>query len=172
MLNNLALSLYKDVQDKLPAAPLSQILPIALRLARSLTHKPFEKWIKFETGGYFKENGMADGDRVPEYRVIVGQHLDILKRPFLVPDPKLSFVNEYYLRFGVEELETMARRADPIVIQDQDVIDSIRELCHGKVYAFSFSPISVSGVLPAIRSRLSSSPIGVKQQKGANFVIL
>lgn len=92
---------------------------------------------------------------VPEYRTVVGQYSDIYGRPFLIREPKLQFINQYRLRNGIDELEKLSNGSEFIYIQDDELIQKIREDLKVNVHAFSFSPISVSRIISIIRSRLS-----------------
>jgi hypothetical protein len=155
-MNTLIASLYEELLSKMTSAPLGQTLPLALRLARELGDKAFEKWVRLELAGYLRDNvAMSEDVVVPEYRTVAGQHTDTNGRPLLIQDPKLYFVNEYRLRYGIEELEKMAGRTGTLAIQDPQTIQIIREGLKVDVHAFKFSPIAVSGILSNIRHRLS-----------------
>ena len=104
-MNKSSLTFYQDLLGQTNTAPLSQTMPIALRLARELKQTDFEKWLRLEIGGYFNTNSaLTDDIKVPEYRNVAGQHLDKYGRPIAVSS-KLQFVNSVPLRNGIDELE-------------------------------------------------------------------
>ncbi len=146
---------YKELLEKLYSLPLSQTLPLALRLARDLKDASFERWIRLELDGYSNDNpAFAEKTVVPEYRWVTGQHKNINGQPFLV-DPKLSFMNRYPLRNGVGELEELVKSNEMIAFQDVGMIKAIQEWLKVDVYSFEFSKISVVGILNTIKSKLA-----------------
>lgn len=112
-----------------PSKDLSRTLPKALRLAKLLGDKDFERWVRCELNGYLKPH-MNDTDVVPEYRTVTGRYMDIYGRPLMIDDPNLSFVNEDRLRLGVRELEAHAEKDGMLYIQHAafiyGILDSIR----------------------------------------------
>lgn len=151
-----AAQLHSELSAKVASVLLSQTLPLFIRSARELEDKSAEKWARLEFEGYFKDNSaLTDDDVVPEYRTVAGQYHDTYGRPFLVRNPRLHFINEYRLRHGVDELEKMASKSEPISIQDPKFIGMIQEKFQVAVHVFTFSPIAVSGILASIRSRLA-----------------
>lgn len=148
-------SIYNEIFNKSSSAPLSELLPIALRLARQLKNKQFENWIRLEMLGYFKENpALTKKTVVPEYRTVGGYHSDIYDRPLVIKNPKLKFINEDRLSYGIVELEKMEKSDKPLVIHDPVTINLIRENLNVEVHKFTFSPIMVAGVINGIRVQL------------------
>lgn len=134
----------------------SECLRWAYRIAQDSHAKEIERWVRLELGGYFASNSaMGEEIVVPEYRTVVGQHVDLLGRVFVVP-PNFHFINETRLRNGVEELEALASSRDTVTIHDPDMCDLIRQHLKVEVYFFRFSPIHLIGVLSAIRTELQA----------------
>lgn len=147
--------LYKELLESTNSAPLSQTMPMSLRLAREFKIADFEKWLRLEIGGYFKDNpAMTTDVKVPEYRNVVGQHFDKYGRPFIV-HPNAEFVNNIPLRNGIDELEKMAAGTEMLTMQNPLSIQMLREMFNVDVYAFQFSPLQITGILGSIRLRLS-----------------
>ncbi len=146
-------SLYREVMEKADTAPLGQVLRLALRLARELGNEPFEKWVRLEIDGYFRDT-MSKDDKVPEYRAVSGRYRDVFGRLGLTINPAWAFLNEYRLRQGVEVLEKLESGPDPVVIEDDNVLEKIREL-NPNVRDFILSTASLSEALAGVRSRLS-----------------
>lgn len=148
-------SLYDELQRNAPIAPLSELLPITLRLAKKIENRHLEKWVRLEMLGYIKENpALTEEIIVPEYRTVVGYHSDIYGRPLVLKNPNLSFINEERLRFDIAALEKMEKSEEFLVIHNQDMIKLIREHLDVEVHKFTFSPIMVAGVINGIRSQL------------------
>lgn len=149
------ITIYNDLSAKATSEPLSQILPLTLRLALAVGNKDLEKWARLEINGYSNINPALTNDVVvPEYRTVCGQHLDKFGRSLLIEDPKLQFINEDRLRFGVAELEKMESRGEALSIRVPHTSKLIRDHLKIEVSRYSFSPIAVSGVLSGIRSKL------------------
>jgi len=154
-MNKSSLTLYQDLLGQINTAPLSQTMPIALRLARELRQSDFEKWLRLEIGGYFNTNSaMTDDVKVPEYRSVAGQHLDRYGRPFVVSS-NIQFVNSMPLQNGIDELEKLVNRTEMLIIQNPASIEFFRETLNVEVFAFHFSPLEISGVLSSIKLKLN-----------------
>lgn len=154
-MNKSSLTLYQDLLGQTNTAPLSQTMPIALRLARELKQTDFEKWLRLEIGGYFNTNSALTNDvKVPEYRNVAGQHLDKYGRPIAVSS-KLQFVNSVPLRNGIDELEKLASGTEMLTVQNPVSIEFFRETFNVEVFAFHFSPLEISGVLGSIKLKLN-----------------
>jgi AbiTii len=78
-----ASSLLAWLTTHVPSRPLSETLPVALRMAQKLGDKDLERWILCELNGYSPQT-MRGTDVVPEYRTITGRHLDIYGRPLML----------------------------------------------------------------------------------------
>jgi len=154
-MNGSVVSLYNDLITTAASAPLNELLLSTLRLAQELGNKELENWVRLEVDGYFDTNpALTEDVIVPKYRTVVGQHSDEFGRPLIIKDPKLGFINENRLRFGVAELEKIANRSEPLTFRDPHLTELIREHLKVEVSRYSFSPIAVSGVLSGIRSKL------------------
>lgn len=115
----------------------------------------FERWCRLELAGYLASNpAMTDQIEVPEYRTVVGQHVDIAGRILKLPT-KLAFVGETWLRFGVEELEALAKTRGPVVIRDPYMSSVIQQHLNVDVASFQFSAVHIIGILSSIRTELS-----------------
>lgn len=142
------------IQEHGTEKPLSQVLPRALQLAQLLGDEEFEHWIRMELYGYTQVGGMREHDTVPEYREVTGRYMDQYDRMLHIDDPKLDFVNAYRFRFGVRQLEELAKKTDMQNVRDETFIEMVRQHLHVDVFRFCFSPVEVAGVLDRIRNRL------------------
>lgn len=144
----------KKHQPLLDQELVSVSLRKALRLADQLGVEGLRDWCRLELGGYLTSNPVMNNDTiVPEYRSIVGQHMDIYGHPLIVP-VELSFVNETRLRNGVEELETLSSTRDVVMIHDPHMCELLQRHLNVQVYAFRFSRVHLIGILSAIRLEL------------------
>lgn len=148
-------STYNELNKNINTSPLSELLPLALKLSIELNANDFTKWLRLEYEGYFNTNTHISSDIiVPEYRTIVGNYVDSYGHLIRVQDPKLSFINEYRLRHGVAELETLIKHDEFINIQDNDLLATLNNNFHVDAYCFKFSPSCVQAILSSIRAKL------------------
>jgi AbiTii len=147
-----------------PSEDLSKTLPKALNLAKMVGDKDFEKWILCEVNGYSPRTMVAP-DVVPEYRTIPIVHMDMYKRPLIIDDPSLSFVNQDRLCFGVRELEAYAKRGGMLFGHDPRFVASIKENMHVDVVQYQFNTASIFGILEAIRSQLLDRLHGLRSNQ-------
>jgi hypothetical protein len=134
--------------------PLSTSLRKAMHLANHMSAIDLSTWCRLELGGYLASNpAMADDITVPEYRTVIGQHVDIFGQVLILPSD-LSFMSETRLRNGVEELELLSSSRDIIAIHDPYMCELIKQHLDVEVYLFQFSRIHLIGVLTAIRTKL------------------
>jgi hypothetical protein len=96
---------------------------------------------------------MTEETVVPEYRGVVGQHADIYGRVLVLP-PDFAFVGETRLRYGIEELEVLARTRDTVMVHDPHMCELIRRHLKVDVYSFRFSAVHLTGIFAAIRDAL------------------
>jgi len=148
--------LYNEILQNLRISKnLSKILPSAFILSKKIEDKELEKWMQLEMSGYFNSNpALTEEVIVPEYRIVPGQYYDIYRRPLIISDPKLRFVNEYRLRHGISELEKLSRSSKLLTIQDPSFLKLIKENLNVEVHSFSFSSTSIIGILDAIKTNL------------------
>ena len=145
----------KTILNNIDSMPLSNSLGKALRLSQQTHSKDFEQWCRLELVGYFSSNpAMDENVVVPEYRTVVGQHVDYYGRP-LILEENLSFINGTRLRNGVSELESILNTHDMVVMQDPHTCDLIKKYLNIEVHFFRFSPSNLSGILSSIKMRLS-----------------
>lgn len=133
--------------------PLSKVLPLALQLSQILGSLDLEHWVRLELFGYTQEGGMTEQDTVPEYREITGFYMDRHNQMLHVP-PDLDFVNGYRFRYGVRQLEELAKKEKMQNIRDEGRIELLRRELDVDVYRFCFSPTEIVGVLDRIRNHL------------------
>jgi len=134
----------------------------ALRLAQRANLSDLDRWCRLELGGYWRSNqAMGEDITVPEYRTVVGQHVDIYGRVLLL-QPGLEFVNETRLRNGVEELEFLAENHNVVSMQDPTMLQLIRENFHVEVNHYRFSAVHVVGILSEIRTQLAERLRGLQ----------
>ena len=143
-----------SIIKKLGRTPLSSSLREALRFADEIGAADLERWCRLELGGYLASNSAMDEQTiVPEYRAVVGQHVDIYGRVLMLPS-NLSFVDETRLRNGIEELEVLSTDRDMVTIHDPHMCELIKQHLEVQVHAFRFSSIHLTGVLASIRIEL------------------
>jgi hypothetical protein len=145
--------LIRWIQGQGSEKPLSQVLPRALQLSQLLGLRDLEHWVRLELLGYNREGVMTEQDTVPEYREITGRYMDSYNRMLQVP-PNLDFVNGYRFRYGVRQLEELAKKEKMQNIRDEDHIELLRRELNVDVYRFCFSPTEIVGVLDRIRNHL------------------
>ena len=145
-----SIDLYQKLLDESTHEPLSKVLPRVLRFANTIGDKSLAQWIRLELDGYTSRNpAMSDETTVPEYRAVVGQHMNVFDQVLYIEDPELTFVNEDRLRWGVGELERLVDSKQTIDIQNPAMNTLIREHLNVEVYRFRFSSTEVVGVLRA-----------------------
>jgi hypothetical protein len=142
---------YEALRKSLCREPLSHVLPEIRRLAEIAGNHEIEHWARLELFGYFPEGGQTQHDKVPEYRTVVGQYFDEFNRVLRVP-PKLHFVNQYRLRYGVATLEQLASRREMQNIADPGMIELFQQDFDVHLSRFCFNPIAVADVRNGIRN--------------------
>ncbi|MFC2015527.1 hypothetical protein ACFLUM_01195 [Chloroflexota bacterium] len=159
---------FQKLLDEAATAPLSQLLPRTLSLAHKMANSGLKEWARLEIDGYFSDNpAMTEDVIVPAYRTVAGQYTDEMGRPLVLQDPKLRFVNEERLRYGVAELESLARSQRNLVIRDPTLPQMLREHFGVHVSQFSFHPAAIEGVLGRIRSELTDRLHGIEPEVSA-----
>lgn len=153
------------IQDHGVEKPLSQVLPYALQLSKLLGHRDLEHWVRLELLGYNQEGGMTEQDVVPEYREITGRYIDSYNRMLQLPSD-LHFVNGYRFRYGVRQLEELAKKEKMQNIRDEESIALLRRELNADVYRFCFSPTEIVGVIDRIRNRLLEKVNSVELGEG------
>ena len=134
--------------------PLSRAMGRFLGIAEAVGNVEVANWCKLELAGYWASNPALNEDSVvPEYRGIVGQHVNVYGQ-VLHLSSQLEFVNQIRLRNGIEELETLAESRDVVSIHDPGMCSMIKEHLETDVYSFRFSSVQVKGILAAIRVML------------------
>jgi hypothetical protein len=144
-------SIVKDIERH----DLGETVPAALHLIRGRGLDDLEMWLKLELNGYWNSNpALQDGDEVPRYRQIVGQHYNDLGHPLIISQSDLQYVNTTRARWGVIDLEQMFKKGGSYSIQDPHMIELIREL-GVEVTRFSFDAQQLTSVLSTIRTDLA-----------------
>jgi len=147
--------LDRRVQQVLDEPRVSTALRNALRLAQQANLPDLERWCRLELGGYWGSNlAMGEDITVPEYRAVVGQHVNVFGQVLLL-EPDFEFINETRLRHGVEELEFFAEKHKVVTMHDPWMCQRIREHLHVEVYAYRFTAVHVVGILSHIRTELA-----------------
>lgn len=148
-------NLYRHLREKVAVAPLSEVLPHLLMLAKDLQHEKLERWSQLELQGYLAANpAMTEEVIVPEYRGVTGLWHNDLGQPLMISDAELSrTLNFYRLRNGVAELEEMSEANTIHSAWDQALPPLIRQHVKVDVSHFQFHSREVVGVLAAIRSK-------------------
>jgi len=150
------------IQDHGLERPLSEVLPRALQLSKLLGHQDLERWVRLELLGYNQEGGMTEQDIVPEYREITGRYMDSYNRMLQIP----SDLNGYRFRYGVRQLEELAKKEKMQNIRDEGFIELLRRELNVDVFRFCFSPTEIVGVLDRIRNRLLEKVNSIELDKG------
>ncbi len=140
-------------------------MPRALQLSKLLGRQDLEHWVRLELLGYNQEGGMTEQDIVPEYREITGRYMDSYNRMLQIPSA-LHFVNGYRFRYGVRQLEELAKKEKMQNIRDEECIELLRRELNVDVYRFCFSPTEIVGVLDRIRNRLLEKVNSIELDKG------
>lgn len=154
-MDNKIISIYTELNNKISTAPLSELLPLALKLSIELHEDKLTQWIYLEYEGYLNTNKYLTSEViVPEYRTVVGNYYDSFNRLIPIMDPNLRFINEYRLRNGVSELEELAKNKKLTAIQDLDCLSLIYEYLHIKAFCYAFSNTYIHGILTSIRTKL------------------
>jgi AbiTii len=136
-------------------SPLSSSLPVVLREETASGDEALAKWARLELLGYYADNpAMTKEIRVPEYRIIRGQWFDMYRRPLVIVDPGLEFINEIPLRAGVLELENFIGTNEGITISMPEYVEMLHDKLHVEVNVFRFTPRTVEQVLAGIKAQL------------------
>jgi hypothetical protein len=146
--------------------PLSQVLPCALKLSQLLDSQDLEHWVRLELLGYTQEGGMSEQDTVPEYREITGRYMDRYNKMVQVP-PDFDYINGYRFRYGVRQLEELAKKEKMQNFRDEDRIELLRRELNVDVCSFCFSPTEIVGVLDRIRNHLIEKVNNIELKVGA-----
>lgn len=134
---------------------LDRSLSIALRIANLIGDDELISWIRLELMGYLAENpAMTENTVVPPYRTVPGQWYDDYDRPFVVEDPKLTFINEIRLHQGATELQGLGTAKSSLAVRQMELSDIIRRELDVAVSVFRFQPRSVNQVLTNIKLEL------------------
>lgn len=145
----------KRVQQIFDEPRVSTALRKALRLAQQANVPDLERWCRLELAGYWVSNpAMGEDVTVPEYRAVVGQHVDVYGQVLML-EPDFEFINETRLRQGVEELEFFAEKHNVVTMHDPQMCQRIREHLRTEVYAYRFAAVHVVGILSSIRTELA-----------------
>lgn len=148
--------LYFEIIEKLQNGDLlSKIMPSILIFAKRIDDADLIKWAELEMNGYYNSNpALTDDVVVPEYRIVAGQYLDQHQRIFVIPNATYQFITEYRLRQGVTELETLSGSQRFLTVQDQGMLDIIRDALNASVHSYTFDSGQITGVLAAIKGNL------------------
>jgi hypothetical protein len=158
-------SQYDQLIKTIEGHPLSKSLPKILRVTQDLKDSELEKWIRLELHGYWDTNpALTNEVVVPEYRTVAGYYTDDYGRQLVISDPKLGYINEMRLRFGVTELEGMIGAKGPLAFRAPIFAALIQEHLKVEVTTFYFSTTAVSPVLESIRTQFSDHIISRKEK--------
>jgi hypothetical protein len=142
----------KTYEELLAIEPLSKCLQKVSCAVEASGPQELRDWLRLELAGYYSSNkALTEDTVVPEYRTVVGQHVDLYGRVLQVPSES-SFINEMRLRAGIEELEGLADSRNTVVLHDATLCELIQQHLGVEVYYFQFSATSLKGIFSAIRS--------------------
>ena len=141
--------------NDLDSRPLSEALPHILRVAQEIGDSGFEKWIRLELNGYWRNNSaMSENAEVPDYRMVVGQWKDDFGNVLVLPD-ELSYLNEFPLRNALVELEAFQQSKGELGLRHPGSTSILKGELRVDVSTFWFRPSAVRAVLSAIRIEAS-----------------
>jgi len=86
--------------------------------------------------------------------MVRGQWFDIYRRPLVISNPGLDFINEIPLRHGVLELEGVVGTNEGITVALPKYVDMLRDKLRVEVNVFRFTSPAVEQVLAAIKAQL------------------
>ena len=141
--------------DRIHDVPLSQSLSDALRWAKNLENKDFERWCRLELYGYTAEGGKTETDEVPSYRFVAGRWFDNWGVPLDTVAHDISFVNEVALVWGAKILEEVAAKGKSTSISHDGYAELIRKNRGFNAVRFKFSSAAVAGLIDSIKNRLA-----------------
>lgn len=142
----------KTYDELLSIEPLSKCLQKANCAVEAIGPQELRDWLRLELAGYYSSNkALTEDTVVPEYRTVVGQHVDLYGRVLQISADE-SFINEMRLREGVEELEGLSESRNTVVLHDATTCELIQKHLGVEVYYFRFSATSLKGIFSAIRS--------------------
>lgn len=158
--------LFNEIIESLQKGEfLSKIMPSVLIFAKNIDNAELIKWTELEMNGYFNSNpALTDDVVVPEYRIVAGQYLDQYQRVFVIPDARYQFISEYRLRQGVTELENLSSSHKLLTIQDQGMLDTIRQELNAAVHSYTFDAGQITGILATIKGNLINRLLIVEPQ--------
>ena len=160
------MNLYKTLTE-LSSCSLQETLQETLRLIRGRGCEELERWLKLELNGYWTSNpAMTDDTLVPDYRQIVGEHMDDYGGRLVIPLQDLAFVNTSYARWGVIDLEQMYLKGGTYSIQQPDVISMISEHLGVEVTKFQFDARQLRSTLSTIRTELEDRVASLPRKVG------
>jgi len=137
------------------SSSLSDALSQVIQLSRTSSNRGLENWARLELLGYFNTNSaMTDETIVPEYRTVAGQWFDEYRRPLVLDNASLGFVNEIRLRHGVAELEGLQSARNTLTARFPEFSELIRRELGVDVSLFCFSPHAVGAVIASIKTEL------------------
>ena len=157
-----------ELYNSVDSLPLDSLLSRIVRFAQENKYAELERWARLELNGYYGHSGMTETDVVPEYREISGEYYDEYRRPLVIDDPKLQFINSDRLRQGAIELMEYSRANGYLSVRIPTSIKSIRENLGVEVTHFRFSPTEISAVISRIRSVARDRLHDIKTSQEAN----
>mgnify|MGYP000900509064 CR=1 FL=1 len=158
MNTNKALRLIEETLNKVTDQKVSEVMPKILTLSKIFEDSTFEKWVSLETSGYFNTNpALSDDVMVPDYRKVPGQYKDRFNRPLIIEDPDIAnILNNYALREGVSELESIVQRSGLHSFSNQYAISQIKQKFDVEVNKFVFNSNSINSILSVIKDKVIS----------------
>src|ERR1035437_2635085 len=147
-------NLATEIIDTINSRSLSETLTELIKYAKSINDKELEHWVKLESNGYHDVNSeYKKEDRVPEYRKVVGRYLTHIGQPIIIENPKLHYLNHYYIRTSVAELETYSKNSF-VQFQDIKTIALIQKHINFPASKYEFHTNQITGVFNAIKSEI------------------
>lgn len=143
---------YEQLVRKVEKELLSNGLSMALRAAIAAGDEELATWLRLELLGYVDGTPGFTGQTVPEYRTVTGQWFDEFRRPLVIDNPDLAFINETRLRHGVVELESLVGAQGTVVLRLPEFAKIIQEQLDVHVIMFRFAPQYIPPVLANIKA--------------------
>ncbi len=161
---------FKRILGMIDDKPLSKMLPKAIRLGQKLGDSELEEWSRLELLGYWDSNEVITEDTVvPTYRTVPGYWVNQYGQRLVFADPKIAFVNEMCLRYGVIELESFSLADGQIACEADEFARILREHLNVDASLFVFSPRIIPQVLEGIRIRLSDLLVAREKRRGGGL---
>jgi hypothetical protein len=152
-MHNVATDLYYECNSKISTSPLSEILPILIRLANEINNIDLKRWASLELAGYYNTNPEYTKEAtIPEYRKVPGRYYNAFGQYLNITNTEQRDITQYIIPSGVPELERYSKsQSDVLKVESPKTNDLIKKLYNFDAMYYIFTPASIEGILGAIR---------------------